>query len=530
MNETLLQYWNKVQQYWTRLSKKQKGILIASVALLILAGILVSLSMSKTVYTPVFTNMQPDAAASVKKNLESAGIEYKLSPDGKTISVPENKSASVLIDSASQNWMTGGSGGYEIFRDKGSLTTTDKEFNVKYVDALQGELRKMIRSIQAIADANVVINKPEESAFLSKQKDQASASVVLQIKEGYKLDQNKVDTVYNLVSHSVMNLPLERITVSDQYGQTYKPSNGEGSNASLSGLNDIESHMEIKSKFEKDIKNSVGTLLGTFFGPDKIIVNVTSNMNFDQKNTVEKLVTAPNQLDQKGLEISLQEASESYTSDGGTAPGGVPGTGQTDVPTYPTGSNAGKTNSEKTSRTVNSEVNHITNNIVRTPYELKDLSITVGVEPPKKDDPNSLTQEVRAPIEKALVSIVRAALGNVNPAITDEELAKKVNVIPHSFAQSPGTVTTNSNSNWIYAGIGGLAALLIGLGIFAIVRSRRKAAAANNEFDSPVMVEHPSISIENVTNDNQVRKQLETLAKKKPEEFVSLLRTWLVEE
>ena len=42
--------------------------------------------------------------------------------------------------------------------------------------------------------------------------------------------------------------------------------------------------------------------------------------------------------------------------------------------------------------------------------------------------------------------------------------------------------------------------------------------------------ELPTIDIENVTNDNQVRKQLETLAKKRPEDFVNLLRTWLVDE
>jgi flagellar M-ring protein FliF len=36
--------------------------------------------------------------------------------------------------------------------------------------------------------------------------------------------------------------------------------------------------------------------------------------------------------------------------------------------------------------------------------------------------------------------------------------------------------------------------------------------------------------MENVSNESQVRKQLESLAKKKPEEFVNLLRTWLVDE
>ena len=87
-------------------------------------------------------------------------------------------------------------------------------------------------------------------------------------------------------------------------------------------------------------------MLGTMFGRDKVNVSVFSTMNFDQKKSKEQLVSAPNQVDQKGLEISLQEASESYQNNGADT-GGVPGTGTTDVPGYPGAASSGKSNSEK---------------------------------------------------------------------------------------------------------------------------------------------------------------------------------------
>jgi flagellar M-ring protein FliF len=59
---------------------------------------------------------------------------------------------------------------------------------------------------------------------------------------------------------------------------------------------------------------------------------------------------------------------------------------------------------------------------------------------------------------------------------------------------------------------------------------RRRAQQLEAEMALPAKVELPTIDIENVSNDNQVRKQLETLAKKRPEDFVNLLRTWLVDE
>lgn len=72
------------------------------------------------------------------------------------------------------------------------------------------------------------------------------------------------------------------------------------------------------------------------------------------------------------------------------------------------------------------------------------------------------------------------------------------------------------------------AALVAGI-IFAIRRRRQNAVEETIEELSP-RVEYPSINLDSVSNDSQVRKNLETLAKRKPDEFVNLLRTWLVEE
>ena len=70
---------------------------------------------------------------------------------------------------------------------------------------------------------------------------------------------------------------------------------------------------------------------------------------------------------------------------------------------------------------------------------------------------------------------------------------------------------------------------LIGGIIIAVVRRRRKEEEELIE-ELPPRLEYPSIDLESVNNENQVRKNLETLAKRKPDEFVNLLRTWLVEE
>ncbi|MBD0380360.1 flagellar basal-body MS-ring/collar protein FliF [Paenibacillus sedimenti] len=526
MNENLLQYWEKVKQYWNRYSRTTKITFIATVFLLVLTAAIISFNLSKTEYSLAFTDLQPSDAASIKNYLDTAKIPYHLSGDGKSIEVPTSEVANVKLAVESQGLNKNGSLGFGAFSGNSSFGITDNEFKVKYLNAVQGELQQLINSNQGISSSKVLITLPEDGPFLKQQQEQATASVVLQLKPGYTMDQPKIDTIYNLVSHSVKNLPLENITISDQYGESLNSSKTGGQTAA----NLVTSQAEINNQFRNDLQKNISSMLGTMLGRDKVIVSVFSTMNFDQKKSKEQLVSAPNQVDQRGLEISLQEATESYQNDGATN-GGVPGTGTTDVPGYPGSSGSGQSNSEKNSKTVNYEVNRITNDIISTPYVVKDLSINVGIEPPLKDDPNSLTAETKAAVQAALVNIVRTALADNKVTYTDAELQQKVTVFAHSFVRPADAAATKTATYLTYGGLA-LAALVLGVIGGLILRKRKKAAQQlEEELNMPAAkAELPTIDIENVTNDNQVRKQLETLAKKRPEDFVNLLRTWLVDE
>ncbi|MOA26555.1 hypothetical protein D3C78_1473550 [compost metagenome] len=61
-------------------------------------------------------------------------------------------------------------------------------------------------------------------------------------------------------------------------------------------------------------------------------------------------------------------------------------------------------------------------------------------------------------------------------------------------------------------------------------RKRKKVEEEEIEVAPPVKVEYPTLDLETLGNDSQARKNLESLAKRKPDEFVNLLRTWLADE
>lgn len=510
----------------------QKTTIIATVMIVLLSLGLISYNFSKTEYSLAYTNLQPSDAAAIKGYLDGAKIPYQLSEDGKSIGVPRSEVASVKLAIESQGLNKNGNVGYGAFSESSTFGTTDQEFNVKYLNAVQGELQQLINSNQAIANSKVLISMPEKEVFLraGEEQEKATASVVLDVKPGYQLDQAKVDTLYNLVSHSIKGLPVENITISDQNGDLLEYSKGQNKTAGASNL--ALQQFEINNEFKNDVQKNVQQMLGSIFGKDKVIVSVFSTMNFDQKSSHNQLVTAPNQADQKGLEISTQEIQKNSKNSGGAA-GGVAGTGETDVPGYTGSSTSGNAESEELQRTVNYEVNRITEEIVSTPYVVKDLTINVGVEPPDPADPNSLSDETMTEVRTILQNVVRAALADNGQTISDEDLAKKVTVVKHTFAKTNNTAGTDTNTMLLYGGLGGLALALVAVGAFFLMRKRKKADTVEEEMivndAAAARVEFPTIDME-TNNENQVRKQLEQLAKKKPEEFVNLLRTWLAEE
>lgn len=527
MNETIVQYRDKAVLYWKQLSRNQKMMIAGTVVFLLAVVIMTSIQLSRTEFATAFRNLQPNDAANIKKYLDDSKIAYQLSSDGTSIAVPANQAASIKLEVESQGLNKNGSLGYGAFEGSNTFGMSDNEFNVKLINAMQGEIQQMFNRINGVASSKVLITVPKETAFVTTQPQDSTASVVLNIENGYRFDQAQIDTMYNLVAKTIPRLKYENITISNQNGELLPYSKTNGIVAGTSGQ--IQQQFQVRAQFQNDLQKSIMSLLGKMYAPDKVVVSVISTLNFDQKMSRENLVTPVNTADMRGIEISLQETSRSSTSTGANA--GVPGTGTTDVPTYQGGQNGGgQSESEENNRIVNFEVNRITNEIVSSPFVVKDLSISVGIEPPIKDDPASLTQEMKDNIQRTLESIVSATLADSGQTYTEADITRKVTLFAQPFAATAETAQAAINY-WMWGGIGLAAMALAGIGGYMIRRRRqRQAELLEEELAPPTKVELPTIDIESVSNESQVRKQLEGLAKRKPEEFVNLLRTWLVDE
>ena len=105
-------------------------------------------------------------------------------------------------------------------------------------------------------------------------------------------------------------------------------------------------------------------------GQDKVVVSVTTDIDFKKENREEKLVTPVDEENMAGIEISAQRITDQYS--GGAAATGTPEAETTtdNFTTYNEGVN-GNGEGEHTEETINSEVNRINKKFKRHHIKFK---------------------------------------------------------------------------------------------------------------------------------------------------------------
>jgi flagellar basal-body M-ring protein/flagellar hook-basal body protein (fliF) len=522
VNETFARYREGVSRWWGQTGKKQRIWLGASVALIILSIIILTYIFSRTQYEVAFKNLDSTDSAAVMNYLDSSGIGYKLSSDGKSISVPSAAAARVKIEVGSQGLVHNGSLGFDSIAENSSAWgETDNMFDVKYRNALNGEVQQLLNNMKGVEWSKVLVTLPEESVFANDEGDKAIASISIRFANGYRPTQKEIDGYFNLVKTAVPKLAVDDITIASPEGQLLSSEQNGG----VSSTDSADQLFTIQRKYESELKKNIQQYLSTMIGEGNVTVYIASSLNFDKTHSEQKLLQPLENNNNNGALISSQDTNKSSTNSSGDA-GGVPGTGETDVPGY-TATDSANASSEESTSIRNYEYSTIRNIVESSPFMIKDLTISVGV------NSASLKGDAQTQITNYVKQILRTQLAQSGLDVSsDAVVSQRVTVMAQDFAVDGGVSQTSKLDNAWMAGIGAAAVALIA-GLVFLVRRKRKQneqlmeAAAAAE---PVRVEYPTIDLENVTNDHQVRKNLETLAKRKPEEFVNLLRTWLVDE
>ncbi|SDG97809.1 flagellar M-ring protein FliF [Alteribacillus persepolensis] len=529
MKEKVLHIKNQTLDYWSNRTNVQKGLIIGCFILFFLIISLVIFFGTRTNYAPLYSDLTAEESGQIKETLDARGIPSELTDNGSTIRVPETQVDSLKVDLAAEGIPESGSIDYTFIEDQMGFGMTDNEFNVMERAAMQTELEGLIQNIEGVNAANVMITLPEESTWVAETNEQASASVVIGTSTNV-MDQQEVQALYHLVSKSVPNLSVDNIVIMND---RFEHLDYENQDAAQSTLNAYEEQRSIQEDIEKDLQSQIQQMLGTIMGRDKVIVSVTTDIDFTQENREEALIEPVDEENMEGIEVSAERITETY--EGEMAEDGVPGAGEEDVVNYPAGAGFGDGDYERTEERINNEVNRIHREIVESPYKIRDVGIQVMVEPPDPEDPASLDPQIMNDVEQILSTVVTTSIDETYlEDVTQEDIINEnIVVSSHSFDGKMDIDPTEQDTIplWMYIIAGVLAAAVIILLMMLVRRRREEESSEDINMDEIVAEEEiPELQGDEDSEQATRRKQLEKLAQENPEEFSKLLRTWLSDD
>ncbi|MBU9714556.1 flagellar basal-body MS-ring/collar protein FliF [Evansella tamaricis] len=527
MNEKMNDLKNTTIEFWQGKTKKQQRLLIFSFVFILLLLLTVLWFGSRTNYVPLYSNLTLQETGEIKGILDARGVPSEIVDNGTTILVPENSVNELKVNLAAEGVPNSGRIDYGTFRDNMGFGTTDNEFNLLERAALQSNIEDLIRNITGVRAAQVMITIPEGSFWVTDDQDQATASVLVNMETGYRLDQSQVRALYHLVSKSVPNLPVENIVIMDQLGQFLELNDDpSGINSSLTVY---EQQRNIQREIERDIQRQLQQMLGTMMGPDKVLVSVTTDLDFTQENRQEQLVTPVDEENMSGIAVSVERITETYTGDD-VPEGGIPGTGEDDVPGYPGGATGNAGDYERIEERINNDFNRIQREIVESPYKIRDIGIQVMVEPPDPDDPQSLPFERINDIQQILSQIVRTSIDmEYTDGWEQQDFQDRIFVSSQPFFGKVNLEEPPTGIPSWYFIVGALVLFIIVLLFLLFRRSKKVEETEEEETEEPSEFEMPPIEERN-SEERARRMQLEKLAREKPDEFSKLIRTWLSED
>ncbi|MBP0726242.1 flagellar M-ring protein FliF [Bacillus sp. RG28] len=530
MNEKLNESLNRIKSYWKSRTQFQKGLIIGIPLILALIIGITTYFLTKVNYVPLYSNLTPAETGQIKQTLDSQGVSSEIQDNGKTIYVPDNVVDSLKVDLAAKGIPDSGTIDYSFFSKNSNFSMTDNEFNVLKLEAMQNELANLMKQIDGVNNAKVMINLPQQSLWVSDQNQTASASIVLDTKPGYNFTPDQITALYHLVSKSIPNLPTDNIVITNQNFEYIDLPNQKNN----STANTYDTQQEVRKNVERDIQRQVQQLLGTMIGQNKVAVGVTADIDFTQEAREENLVEPVDKTNMQGIAVSAERIKEAYVG-GKPATGGVAGTGTPDTTTYQSSGSSNNGDYSRSEERINYDVNRIKRKIVESPYKIRDLGIQVAVEPPNPKNPNSLPQQTINDIKQMLGTIVSTSIDKSyiqgGTALTPQQVGNKiaVSVLPFNGNTIQQIQPQSTIPVWMYI-VGGVLLLVILLLIILLLRKKRNEEVLVEDLNEEDMIDVPDINDEQETDSTVRRKQLERMAKDKPDEFAKLLRSWLAED
>ena len=449
---------------------KQVGLLAGVAAAVAVAIWLVIWSQGQN-YTVLYGQLSERESGQVMDALTAAGIEFKLNPSG-AVSVPETKVQEARIRLASQGLPQSDSMGIEMIQKDSALGTSSMMETARYQSVLETELARTIVKVQGVQSARVHLALPKASVFL-RDSHKATASVMLQLYPGRRLEPGQVAAIVHLVASSVPELSASDVTLVDQAGSLLNSPDENAEEAAATR------QFEYTRKLEETYQQRIIELLEPIVGAGRVRATVTADLDFTMTEQ-----TRENYDPQKTAVRSEQNSSDARKGADGAE--GIPGAlsnqppGTSGAPTLPgSAANPGSPNNGQSTATAassgpssnssrstrNFEIDRTLSYIKEPTGNLKRLSVGVVFDDWQKvgADGKMTTAAMSDTDIKRFTQLIRDSIG-----IKDDR-GDQLNVINQTFKTNPSIAPVDGVPLYQQPWATQLAKQIVGAGLVLVV-------------------------------------------------------------
>lgn len=372
----------------------------------------------------LYGDLDQTDANQIITQLTAQNVPFELRNQGTEIMVPADQVAQLRLSMAEMGF-GGRVLGNELFDREQSFGTSSYMQQITSQRALEGELARTISSFNTVKSARVHLVLPQRELF-TREVREPSASVILRMRGGQRLDKQQVLSIQHLIATAVDRLKPNNITIADDRGTLLARGGDE------EGLASAQAD-ELRSGYENRLARRIEELVERTVGLGKVRVQVQAEMDMSQ--VVQNIET----YDPEGQVLrstetieeanNLNEAGEDAVTVGNNLPdgGGEFGAG-----------GGVSENSSRTEERSNFEISKSITNTVRAPGEVERVSVAVLVDgsystTPAEGDGDPIREYVpRTDAEMQQIEVL------VKTAIGFEDGVDSVEIVNMPFADPIG--------------------------------------------------------------------------------------------
>lgn len=319
--ERLKALWGKITEWWGKFTSKQKTLVIAMGAGVIVALVIVYAILTSPNYTLLEQCDSTKEASQITEFLDASEIKWQASTDGLQIKVPQKDLTRARLSLAGNGITTST---YSIEDAlSGSLTTTEADKQKKYKLYMESTLEEdFLHYFNNIKSAEVKLFLPENDGTLLSKDEEPGAAIALDVDETFTTENAAF--LAKAIATTLGCTNTDNIVIMDREANILF--SGED-DASAAG--NASSQLGVKQDAENILNNGVKKVLqGTGVFGD---IKVTSNLVIDFSSSEE---TTHTYTPVDGQSQGLLSEKKSYTSESSGGTSGTPGTDSNTETTY----------------------------------------------------------------------------------------------------------------------------------------------------------------------------------------------------